>query len=178
MEGYLLDGLRSGDVLITLGAGDGYLVGERVSGSATGACGMSGLTQYRDAMHAAGYGDRIAACVSMAQYTSFGVGGPADLLATAQHQHELVEWVRLAQSAGVPYLVLGSGTNVLVSDRGIRGVVIINACQHHVCGADGVLTAESGCAFCELARDMVQQGWGWSGMGGWHPWNPGRGGGG
>jgi UDP-N-acetylmuramate dehydrogenase len=120
---------------------------------------VSGLRHLVEAMELAGYGERMTADVSMAQYTSFGVGGPADLLAIARQADELIDWVRLARSSGTSCLVLGSGTNVLVSDLGIRGLVIINECQAHELGADGVLTAESGCLFCEIARETVRLGW-------------------
>lgn len=120
---------------------------------------MSDLNRFVEAMRRAGFGDRVARNAPMADHTSFAVGGPADLLTVARKVDELVEWVRLAQANDVSYLVLGSGTNVLVSDQGIRGLVIINACQQHEVGADGVLAAESGCLFCELARETVSMGW-------------------
>ncbi|MFO7695738.1 MAG: UDP-N-acetylmuramate dehydrogenase [Anaerolineae bacterium] len=120
---------------------------------------MSVLDRFVEAMCRAGYVDRVARNVSMADHTSFAVGGPADLLAIAHRVDELIAWVRMAQVADVPYLVLGSGTNVLVSDLGIRGLVIINACRRHEFEPDGVLTAESGCPFCELARETVDRGW-------------------
>ncbi len=121
---------------------------------------MNALQRFRDAMERAGYGGRVAVDVPMSRYTSFAVGGPADLLATAHSLEELVAWVRIANQTGIPCMVLGSGTNVLVSDRGIRGFVIINACQRYSFGDDGVLEAESGCLFCELAREAVDKGWG------------------
>jgi UDP-N-acetylmuramate dehydrogenase len=120
---------------------------------------MSALRHLVEAMQHAGYGERLSADVSMADYTSFGVGGPADLLAIARNADELIDWVRLARSSGVAYIVLGRGTNVLVSDLGIRGLVIVNECQQYELGADGVLSAESGCLFCELAQETVRSGW-------------------
>ncbi len=121
---------------------------------------MNALQRFRELMEGAGYGGRVATDVPMSRHTSFAVGGPADLLATARSLQELVDWVRIANRTGIPYMVLGSGTNVLVSDRGIRGFVIINACQRYTFGDDGVLEAESGCLFCELAREAVERGWG------------------
>jgi len=117
------------------------------------------LSRFLEAMARAGYRERLLANVPMARYTSFGVGGPADLLAVADQVSEIVDWVRLASEARIPYVVLGSGTNVLVADRGVRGLVIVNACRGYRFGEDGLLTAESGCLFCELAQEAVQRGW-------------------
>jgi len=118
-----------------------------------------GLRRFVEAMARAGYGDRVTADVPLAGYTSFGVGGSADLLAVAQRVEDLVSWVRLAREAEVACLVLGSGTNVLVSDRGVRGLVIINECRDHQISDEGLLRAESGCLFCELAGETVKAGW-------------------
>ncbi|MCG8637273.1 MAG: UDP-N-acetylmuramate dehydrogenase [Desulfobacterales bacterium] len=63
----------------------------------------------------------------LARYTSFRVGGPADLLARPDTIDSLVSLVKTAQKAKVPVTVLGGGTNTLVSDRGIRGLVIVMA---------------------------------------------------
>ncbi len=121
---------------------------------------MNALQRFREVMERAGYAGRLGTDVPMSRHTSFAVGGPADLLATARTVEELVDWVKMANQTGIPYMVLGSGTNVLVSDRGIRGFVIINGCQRYSFRGDGVLEAESGCLFCELAREAADKGWG------------------
>lgn len=65
----------------------------------------------------------------------------------------------MARSEEVPCLVLGGGTNVLVADAGIRGLVILNRCVRHALGDSGRLTAESGASFRELAQETVALGW-------------------
>ncbi len=58
-------------------------------------------------------------------YTSFKVGGPADLLALPKTAEELKTLLGYAAQQNIPVTLLGSGTNVLVSDKGIRGLVIV-----------------------------------------------------
>ncbi len=60
----------------------------------------------------------------LAKLTTMRVGGTADLLATAHNGFELRGLVRFARTRGLPLLVLGRGSNVVVSDRGVRGLVV------------------------------------------------------
>lgn len=62
---------------------------------------------------------------AMNRYTSFRVGGPADLLVLPQTTEEVIALVTTAQKAGLPVTIIGGGTNVLISDKGIRGLVIV-----------------------------------------------------
>ncbi len=68
----------------------------------------------------------IAEQVSLAQYSSFGVGGPTDLFARVRTVDQLCQLLRTVHELGVPCAVIGSGTNLLVADRGYRGLVIQN----------------------------------------------------
>lgn len=65
---------------------------------------------------------------SMKEYTTFKIGGNADLMVFVKDEKELCFCVKLAKECGVPYFVLGKGSNLLVSDDGIEGVVI-NTCK-------------------------------------------------
>lgn len=60
----------------------------------------------------------------LAGQTTFGVGGPADLFARPAHTDDLIVLVAAAERAGLPWFALGGGSNILVSDRGVRGLVI------------------------------------------------------
>ncbi len=60
----------------------------------------------------------------MSRHTTFKIGGPADLLVMAETQKQLSALLRLCRESEVPVSILGNGSNLLVSDRGIRGVVI------------------------------------------------------
>lgn len=67
---------------------------------------------------------RVRRAAALAPYTTFHVGGPADWLVEPRTSDEVVTAVRLAHMAAVPVTVLGGGSNVLVSDAGVRGLVI------------------------------------------------------
>jgi UDP-N-acetylmuramate dehydrogenase len=69
-------------------------------------------------------GVRALRRAALARLTTMRVGGPADLLVTAHNAFELRALVRFARARGLPLLVLGRGSNVIVSDRGVRGLVI------------------------------------------------------
>lgn len=70
------------------------------------------------------FGERVRAGVALAPYTTFRIGGPADWLVETHGAGELQHAVQLARRHGVPLTLLGGGSNVLVSDRGIRGLVV------------------------------------------------------
>lgn len=60
----------------------------------------------------------------MSNHTSFKIGGPADIMVFPGNSTQLGEIIRYFVNSGIPYMVMGNGTNLLVSDKGIRGVVI------------------------------------------------------
>jgi UDP-N-acetylmuramate dehydrogenase len=61
----------------------------------------------------------------LARFTTMRVGGPADLFATVHNAFELRALVRYARTRAIPHLILGRGSDVVVSDRGVRGLVIL-----------------------------------------------------
>jgi UDP-N-acetylmuramate dehydrogenase len=70
------------------------------------------------------FGDRLRAEVPLAPLTTFKVGGPAEWLLETRTPAEMVDALSLAHAAVVPVTLLGGGSNVLVGDRGVRGLVI------------------------------------------------------
>lgn len=68
--------------------------------------------------------DRVRAHVPLAPLTTFRVGGPADWLIETRNSDEIERALSLANAAGVPVTILGGGSNVLVADAGVRGLVI------------------------------------------------------
>jgi UDP-N-acetylmuramate dehydrogenase len=68
--------------------------------------------------------ERLETDVALAPYTTFRIGGPADLLYRARTPDELAEAVMAARELGVPHVLLGLGANVLIADTGFRGLVI------------------------------------------------------
>jgi UDP-N-acetylmuramate dehydrogenase len=67
---------------------------------------------------------RVERDVPLAPYTTFKIGGPADYLVRARTSDELVTAIRAARELEIPYFLLGLGANILVGDRGYRGLVI------------------------------------------------------
>lgn len=94
----------------------------------------------------------------MARHTTFGIGGPADIFLTVRSSADLMRAVALADSAGVPVFVLGSGSNILVSDRGIRGLVIDNRARREEWLDDCRVRLESGVSFAAFARRACRRG--------------------
>lgn len=97
-------------------------------------------------------------------YTTFRIGGPADLFFEATTADTLANAVLAARDLDVPYFVLGLGANILVGDRGFRGLVIRNAARHHEFrqrdGNDEChLWTESGAIVKDLIQESVARGW-------------------
>ncbi|HKJ01207.1 MAG TPA: UDP-N-acetylmuramate dehydrogenase [Longimicrobiales bacterium] len=67
---------------------------------------------------------RLEEGVVLAPYTTFRIGGPADLMFRARTADELATAVQVARDAGIPHFLLGRGANILVGDRGFRGLVV------------------------------------------------------
>lgn len=68
--------------------------------------------------------DRVRRHAPLAALTTFKVGGPADWLVDIQHGADLEKVITIARDANLPIIVLGGGSNVLVSDAGVRGIVV------------------------------------------------------
>lgn len=97
--------------------------------------------------------------VPLAPYTTFKIGGPADLFCEPTTAGELALAVLSARALGVPYFVLGLGANILVGDRGFRGLVIRNVAHHERWSADGKLWVESGAVMRDLISESAHRGW-------------------
>lgn len=102
---------------------------------------------------------RLQRDVPLAPYTTFRIGGPADVLYDATTADELATAVAAARAAGVPHFVLGLGANILVGDLGVRGLVIRNRADCIAIGTDGVVRAESGANVATLIQRTVAAGW-------------------
>jgi len=102
---------------------------------------------------------RVGRDVPLGPMTTFKIGGPADFLYEARTADELAAAVTAARQHGVPYFVLGLGANILVADRGFRGLVVRNIAAGRTLGADGRLRTESGAVFRDLILETVRAGW-------------------
>ena len=109
------------------------------------------------------FGDSFQINGTLAKYTSARVGGPAEMLLVARSAAELQQAIELAHETNSRYTVIGGGSNMLVSDRGVRGLVIFNKAkkvQFRHSGAGIICTAESGMNLSSLARMCISKGLG------------------
>jgi UDP-N-acetylmuramate dehydrogenase len=105
------------------------------------------------------FGARLRRDYPLAGLTSFRIGGPADLYLMVEDEDELSVTVAAAQRHSVPSFCLGSGTNLLVSDRGMRGLVIKLGAGFARVELDGYdVRAGAAAQFGELARMTAQRG--------------------
>ncbi|MFC1463279.1 MAG: UDP-N-acetylmuramate dehydrogenase [Candidatus Brachytrichaceae bacterium NZ_4S206] len=97
----------------------------------------------------------------LSKHTTARIGGPADLLIEVRTTDELIAVAQRAEEMGLPYLVLGGGANVLVSDAGVRGLVIVNRAREikfSVRGSKARVEVDSGVMLTTLARDCIERG--------------------
>ncbi len=94
----------------------------------------------------------------LARYTTARLGGPADVLVEATSAEDLKDIVMAARKFGVPLTILGGGANVLVSDAGLRGLVIINKAKHIEFRESQQVWCESGTVLPTLARECIARG--------------------
>lgn len=106
------------------------------------------------------FGDKVKENVPLAPYTSARIGGPADIFLVADTSAELARIVKLLWEHEIPFTMLGGGSNVLVSDRGVRGLVVLNRAKgvkFHA-GDQPSVTVESGVVFSNLANRCASRG--------------------
>jgi UDP-N-acetylmuramate dehydrogenase len=97
----------------------------------------------------------------LSTHTSYRIGGPAELFVTVESQDELCRTVALAKEWQVPYFLLGAGTNILVSDKGIRGLVIksrARGLKFEVRGGEAILWVEAGALLKDLVWESMRRG--------------------
>lgn len=88
----------------------------------------------------------------MSDYTYLRIGGPADVVVFPRAIHEVQNVVRTAYEFGVPYTVLGNGSNILVRDRGVRGIVIMTRDLQRMSQCGNMVIAQAGVPVVALAR--------------------------
>jgi UDP-N-acetylmuramate dehydrogenase len=106
-----------------------------------------------------GLGAALSLNEPLSKHTSYGIGGPADYLATVNCIEQLCAWVALARELEQPFMVWGRGTNLLVADRGYRGLVIVNRCVgQSLDRTTRRAYAEAGVVLARLARQTSKSG--------------------
>ncbi len=93
----------------------------------------------------------------LASYTSFQIGGPADLLIKPRTETELNRCFEWSRKSGIPVLLMGGGTNLLVSDRGVRGVVICLTSLSEVTIENDTLTAQAGATVKDVSEAAAEK---------------------
>lgn len=95
----------------------------------------------------------------MAKYTTFKIGGPADLFYEAKTEEELIKAIEAAREIGVPFFILGGGSNLLVGDKGFRGMAIkVQSSKFKVQSLDRkvLVTVEAGMLISVLLNELTK----------------------
>ena len=93
----------------------------------------------------------------LSQHTRFGIGGPATILVEAPDAASFVAALQVSQASGLDYVVIGGGTNLIVSDEGFCGIVLkLTARGIKINGT--VVTADAGVVLQDLVNTMVDRG--------------------
>jgi UDP-N-acetylmuramate dehydrogenase len=106
------------------------------------------------------FGEKVRHHIPLAPYTAARIGGPADVLITVESADDLAAVVTRLWEAGAPYFLLGGGSNVLISDQGVRGITLLNRAKavRFEGGSEPRVWAESGAVFTNLANRCAARG--------------------
>lgn len=114
------------------------------------------------------FGDGVRARVSIEKFTTFRTGGPADWLIETHRSEDVVQAVRLTRDLGLPLTVLGGGSNVLIGDGGVRGLVLRLRHGGVAMSRANRVRADAGVTINGLVRWLIQRGLSgleaWAGM--------------
>lgn len=101
--------------------------------------------------------DKIHIDEPMKNHTSFRVGGPADILVTPETAEDVVKLVKACREHNVPYIIIGNGSNLLIKDGGVRGVVVKLDRMNKIKIDGDRITAESGVKLSDLCGAAMAQ---------------------
>ncbi|KXS48771.1 MAG: UDP-N-acetylmuramate dehydrogenase [Halanaerobium sp. 4-GBenrich] len=94
---------------------------------------------------------RVEKDKNLAEFSSFKVGGPADLFLVPQKIEALQELMPLLIKSDLPYFILGRGSNLIISDKGYQGIIIYTAALNNYQINNNIITAQSGLELKEIA---------------------------
>jgi len=105
------------------------------------------------------FGKAVQENAPLAPYTSARIGGPADVLVTVKSKEELSNAIQLIWDHNIPYTILGGGSNVLISDEGFRGVVVLNRAKEvkFELGNQPQVWCEAGVVISNLSRRCIDK---------------------
>lgn len=102
--------------------------------------------------------EKIYVNEKMEKHTTFRIGGPADYFVMPSDVTDVKAVIELCEQEKVPYYVVGNGSNLLVGDKGFRGVIIQIASNMNQLQADGeVITAQAGCSLAQIAGKALDE---------------------
>ncbi len=107
------------------------------------------------------FGDKLQENVNLSDYTTVHVGGKADGFVVIHSIEEIITAVSALHQNGIPYKLIGSGANIVVSDSGYRGVILLNRAHNVKIDTHGpvpVVIAESGANFSSMGRTTALRG--------------------
>lgn len=96
----------------------------------------------------------------MSHHTSLEIGGPADIFCLPSSQAEIIGLLRFAFEHQIPWMILGKGSNLLVSDKGIRGMVIATEAYRKITRDENFVSAFCGVSLRQLCEFCQQEGLG------------------
>ncbi len=103
--------------------------------------------------------ENLKADEPLKNHTSFKLGGPVDFFVTPEGREQLMEVIKLCRAESLPYYIMGNGTNLIVRDKGLRGVVIKIFEKFKAYSVEGeVITAEAGLLLSEVANVALKHG--------------------
>ena len=95
----------------------------------------------------------------MAGHTTFRIGGPADCFLQPENEEQLIQVQRYLSKVGIPFFVLGNGSNLLVSDGGYRGVIIQIGRKMSRIEVEGcIIKAQAGAPLAQVAKTAMEYG--------------------
>ncbi len=95
----------------------------------------------------------------MAGHTTFRIGGPADCFVQLENKEQMIQVQRYLRQVGMPFFILGNGSNLLVSDKGYRGIVLqIGQRMSRITVAGNIITAQAGASMSQIARAALEHG--------------------
>jgi UDP-N-acetylmuramate dehydrogenase len=93
----------------------------------------------------------------LSRYTRFAIGGPADIYAETASAEAFIAALKVARESGQNFIVIGGGTNLIVSDDGFRGIVL-RFIANHIVAADNLVVADGGAVLQDLVDFTVDRG--------------------
>src|SRR5436190_11735621 len=100
---------------------------------------------------------QVSSCVPLSRYTRFGIGGPADIFAETRDVEAFIAAMHIARSSGLNFVVIGGGTNLIVSDAGFRGVAL-RLIADRLMAAGNRVVCDAGVVLQDLVDFSIERG--------------------